>query len=222
MHDTVMIGRLLLAFALGGLIGLERELHGRAAGLRTHILVTVGSCLIMLTAIHLWEDFHTVTNIDPGRIAAQVVSGIGFLGAGAILRFRASVRGLTTAASLWVAAGLGLAVGCGYYAAGIWATAIVLSTLFLLTRFERRLIRRDWYKVLRVETRGEVKQLEEIRGILDDYAGEIKDLEIRRGEASDRFIVDVSLKLPTRHEFDAILSDVGAVEGVLSAAWKEG
>lgn len=217
-----MFGRLIMALVLGGLVGLERELHGRAAGLRTHILVTVGSCLIMVTSLHLWQEYHELSNIDPGRVAAQVVSGIGFLGAGTILRFRASVRGLTTAASLWAAAGIGLATGSGYHSAAIFTTGIVLFTLFLLTRVERRIVRRDWYKVLRVETRGEVRQLEEIRGILGDYAGEIKDLNIAKGAAADRFIIEISLKLPTSLEFDQILSDVGGVEGVLSAAWKEG
>ncbi|HBL37110.1 MAG TPA: methyltransferase, partial [Firmicutes bacterium] len=107
----------MVATLLGAVIGLEREQHGRPAGLRTHILVALGSCLIMLVSIY---GFPSGTGSDPARLAAQVVSGIGFLGAGTILRDGTSIRGLTTAASLWVVAGIGLAAGTGFY----WAAAI--------------------------------------------------------------------------------------------------
>ena len=108
-----MIARLFLAAILSGLVGYEREIHGRLAGFRTHILVCVGSTLIMLTSMYIFEIYRGLATPDPARIAAQVVSGIGFLGAGTIIRFKASVRGLTTAASLWTIAGIGLAVGSG-------------------------------------------------------------------------------------------------------------
>ena len=144
MNDLEVVLRLLLAAALSGLIGYERERHGRAAGLRTHILVCVGSALLMLTGLFLFEIYHARTSIDPGRIAAQVVSGIGFLGAGTILRSRASVRGLTTAASLWAVAGIGLAVGCGFYTAAVAATLLMLAVLFWLNKVEWQLVRKDW------------------------------------------------------------------------------
>lgn len=137
INDVVFIIRLVIAAVLGGLIGFEREVHGRAAGLRTHILVCVGSALMMLTSIHM-VSLVQGASIDPGRIAAQVVSGIGFLGAGTIMRFKASIRGLTTAASLWAAAGLGLAVGSGLYVGAFSATAIMLVVLVYLRRFERQ------------------------------------------------------------------------------------
>jgi len=140
LSDTEVIFRLLFALVLSGLVGLEREVSGRAAGFRTHILVCIGSTLIMLTAIYLLEQYHDVANIDPGRVAAQVVSGIGFLGAGTIIQIRDSVRGLTTAASLWVAAGIGLAVGSGFYIGAIGTTVIVLIVLFFLSRVEREVV----------------------------------------------------------------------------------
>lgn len=135
--DTEIIKRLIIAAILSGLIGLERSTHGRAAGLRTHILVCIGSALIMLTSIHIFEVYKGISSVDPSRLAAQVVSGIGFLGAGTILRFGASVRGLTTAASLWAVAGIGLAVGNGFYLGAYAATVLILITLFFLSKIER-------------------------------------------------------------------------------------
>jgi len=131
------IGRILLAVFLSGIVGLEREAKGRAAGLRTHILVSVGSTLIMLLGLYLYLDLGGRT--DPTRLAAQVVSGIGFLGAGTILQSRDSIRGLTTAASLWASAGIGLAVGAGFYLGAVWTTGVVLATLILLSSVERRM-----------------------------------------------------------------------------------
>src|SRR3989338_4116236 len=136
-----MIARLFLAAILSGLVGYEREIHGRLAGFRTHILVCVGSTLIMLTSMYIFEIYRGLATPDPARIAAQVVSGIGFLGAGTIIRFKASVRDLTTAASLCTIAGIGLAVGSGLYVPAAVTTVIVLATLFFLNIFEKSLIR---------------------------------------------------------------------------------
>ncbi len=137
VSDHIVVFRLLLAVLFSGLIGLEREVSGRAAGFRTHILVCVGSALMMLTGIHLFQTFRGMVEVDPGRIAAQVVSGIGFLGAGTIIQFRDSVRGLTTAASLWAAAGIGLAVGSGFYVGAAAGTVVVLLVLYLFSTVER-------------------------------------------------------------------------------------
>ncbi len=123
--------RLLTAAALCGAIGLEREMRERAAGLRTHMLVGVGSALFTLVSAYAWTDFTFEGSVtfDPTRIAAQIVTGIGFLGAGVIIRQGLSVRGVTTAAGLWVVAGIGMACGAGYFAAALIATAIVLLGL---------------------------------------------------------------------------------------------
>ena len=141
MSDLVVLQRLLLSGALAGIIGYERERHGRAAGFRTHILVGLGSSLIMLTSLYLMDVLHGQAEFDPTRMAAQVVSGIGFLGAGTILRFGTSVRGLTTAASLWVASGIGLAAGAGFYMGAAAATGVALVTLFALSPIERTIRR---------------------------------------------------------------------------------
>ncbi len=136
MTDLGIIIRLVMALALGGVIGLEREVHGRQAGLRTHILVCLASALMMIVSIQMSSLGQ---GIDPSRIAAQVVSGIGFLGAGTILRMGASVRGLTTAASLWTVAGIGLAVGAGFYTGALVTATLTLVTLWVLHFIEKAL-----------------------------------------------------------------------------------
>jgi len=129
--------KLVLSCIFGGIIGYERQSRNKSAGLRTHILVALGSCLVMVTGTNLFQNFHGVVNIDPGRLAAQVVSGIGFLGAGTILREGLTVQGLTTAASLWVVAGVGLAIGAGYLVSAGVTTSLAFITLALLPRIER-------------------------------------------------------------------------------------
>lgn len=214
-----MIGRLLLAALLSGLVGYEREIHGRLAGFRTHILVCVGSTLIMLTSMYIFDIYQGRATPDPARIAAQVVSGIGFLGAGTIIRFKASVRGLTTAASLWTVAGIGLAVGTGLYVPATVTTIIVLATLFFLNIFEKSLIRKDWYKIIAVETKTGASQLEEIRAVLSEYEVEIKDFEVQRVPSSDNVVLKISLRLLTSEYDDEIISKMRRLDGVKKVNW---
>ncbi|AYB43036.1 MgtC/SapB family protein [Paenibacillus lautus] len=144
LDTETMLMRLLFAALLGGLIGWERERRNKQAGLKTHLLVAVGSTLIMLTSIYGFDSAlinHPNARFDPARLAAQVVSGIGFLGAGAILR-RSNhiISGLTTAATLWVAAAIGLSVGSGFYWPAIITTAIVLVSTLVLNKLESRFL----------------------------------------------------------------------------------
>ncbi len=136
LTDSDIIMRSILAVVLSGFIGFERQLHRRHAGLRTHILVSLGSCLIMLTSLYVFDIYKDVTSLDPTRIAAGVITGIGFLGAGTIIRDTEGVRGLTTAASLWVVAAIGLAAGCGFWKAAAFVTALTLIVLLILRYFE--------------------------------------------------------------------------------------
>ena len=137
--DTAIIVRLVLSVILGGLIGFERQMNRRSAGLRTNILVCLGSCLVMLISQYIFELYKNLVSVDPARIAASIITGIGFLGAGAIIRERDKevIRGLTTAACLWVVAGIGMAVGCGFYSAALATTALTLIVLFCLRYFEK-------------------------------------------------------------------------------------
>jgi len=139
MSLIVTTTRLILAFLLGSILGLEREKKGGSAGLRTHILVCMGSALIMLTSIYIFESYNNSATVDPARIAAGVVTGIGFLGAGTIIRSSEGIRGLTTAASVWISSAIGLAIGCGYVSAALVATLISYLSLSFLKKLEKEI-----------------------------------------------------------------------------------
>lgn len=218
MPDLVVIGRLLLSALLAGLVGYERERHGRAAGFRTHLLVGMGSCLIMLTALYLMDTLAGRVTVDPTRMAAQVISGIGFLGAGTILRFRASVRGLTTAASLWAVAGIGMAAGAGFTVGAVATTIAVLIALFGFARLERRM-RKDWYQALVVEAGAAPAVLGRIRRALGEYEVEIRDLDVAPSERSETTVLRFDVKLLSTWEKDAIINALGRVDGVQRAYW---
>jgi putative Mg2+ transporter-C (MgtC) family protein len=141
-----VIIRTILSAVLGGVIGMEREIHRHEAGLRTHILVCMGSSLIMLTSLYVFDIYKEINVVDPSRIAAGAITGIGFIGAGAIIRYGGSIKGLTTAASLWITAGVGLAVGCGFYLAGIFTTIVTVAVLLILRNFEKDLLKKEEVK----------------------------------------------------------------------------
>lgn len=128
-QDQEMVVRLCWATLFGSLIGLEREIHGKVAGFRTHAMVSLGAALVMIVSIDIYTAYRGIAQVDPSRIAAQVVSGIGFLGAGAIIRFRTGVTGLTTAASLWLVSGIGLACGAGFFKPALVTTILGLLVL---------------------------------------------------------------------------------------------
>lgn len=126
--------RLLVALLLGSLVGIERKRKGQMAGLRTFALISMGACLAMILSIYVPQEYLGLKNGDPGRIAAQVITGIGFLGAGAIIQMKGSVRGLTTAAGIWIVATIGMAVGVGMYLVAIVATILVILVLTVLEK----------------------------------------------------------------------------------------
>ncbi|MBN2364087.1 MgtC/SapB family protein [candidate division WOR-3 bacterium] len=142
--------KLTVASLLGALIGIERDVHGRAAGLRTHILVCLGSALFMIISIETALNPVFKGTADPGRIAAQILTGIGFIGAGTILKEGFNVRGLTTAASLWVTAGIGMAVASGYFFIALYSTALAVITLMFIHLLEKNFTK-DTYRFLIVE-----------------------------------------------------------------------
>lgn len=217
MSDVQVFQRLLLITVLAGVIGFERERHGRAAGFRTHILVGIGSALLMLTGLHLMEALAGRAEVDPTRIAAQVVSGIGFLGAGTILRFRASVLGLTTAASLWATAGIGVAVGAGFLSGAIASTLIVITALYGFSRLERAM-RKTWYQTLVVETKASDEGLAAIRQVLTAYDAEIRDFDIKKSDSADRSHMEFSVKLLHHQHHEDILHDL-RLQGAAKAYW---
>ena len=219
-----LILRLVLAAALGGAVGAERELRDREAGFRTHLLVCLGAALFTLVSAYAWSDWSFSTQggvvLDPTRIAAQIVSGIGFLGAGAIIRQGLSVRGLTTAATLWAVAAIGMASATGYYAAAVATTLLVLVTLGPLRTLAHRVFGR-----LRAEGGRVVVDLRPGAGaapILDalEAAGaQTRSLEFQEVEGKRRVTVDVELGAGAAPA--AVVGRLMDADGVLGAEWTE-
>lgn len=213
--------RLAIAAGLGGAIGFERELRERQAGLRTHLVVCVGSALFTLVSAYGFEDFFTATGtrIDPTRIAAQIVSGIGFLGAGAIIRQGLSVRGLTTAATLWLVAAIGMAAGAGYYSGAIIATVGALLTLGPLRVVAYKIIRR--YRpdvdrlVVDIPAGGSPVPILEV---IEQQNARVVSLEI--AQEGDRRSVALDVELG-HNSAPAIVAAVGDIDGVLEVRWTE-
>jgi len=216
--------RVVLAGVLGGAIGAEREIREREAGLRTHMLVAVGAALFTLVSAYGWGDFHfsqkSGVTYDPSRIAAQIVTGIGFLGAGAIIRQGLAVRGLTTAASLWVVAAIGLAAGAGYYSGAIITTVVVLVSLWPLRIVAHRLftrIRPPGEQRLEVDLRPNespailIGALERVGGVV--HAFELEDARDRR-----RVLLDV--RLPSAQP-QAVTAELMRLEPVLGVRWTD-
>ena len=205
--------RILAAVILGGMIGLEREMKNRAAGLRTYILVCVGACLIMLTNQYIYQSFGTG---DPVRMGAQVVSGIGFLGAGTIIvTKRSQIKGLTTAAGLWATAGLGLALGIGFYEAALAGTLAILIVITLMQRMDDQMRR----KTTRLDVFIEISR----EHTLSDFMRQMKNKNIETSNfqrerdsdtQSEVRAYTVTLKLPKRRNHSEVLSELMQVPGV--------
>ena len=219
------IGKLLMAAVLGGVIGWERERRGRPAGLRTHILVCVGVTLMMLVSEHIFERYKTfaadsIIRVDPARIAAQVVTGIGFLGAGTIMRFRATVRGLTTAASLWVVAGIGLAVGSSCYVPAIITTIIALFALLLLPLFERN-IKRDKYKTLKLCISGSEPNLTDITEILKRNSMELQYYGFEKDVVKNEVMYNVNVRFKDETLITKVSDEVArSVKEIRKLGWE--
>nr|WP_275444745.1 MgtC/SapB family protein [Paenibacillus sp. ACRRX] len=184
VHLTI---RLLLAMLLGGLVGLEREQANHPAGLRTHILVCMGSALIMLLSIYGFSQFITEGNVrvDPARLATAVITGIGFLGAGTIIFTGKSIAGLTTAASLWVVAAIGLAVGAGFYFAAILTTVLVIVNLFVFSKLEQRYMVGKKPRLLMLETDEAIDIVPDLNASMLGHGIAVKKMTIIRKVHND-------------------------------------
>lgn len=217
-----IVFRVGLAAALGGAIGLERELREREAGLRTHLLVSVGAALFTLVSAYAWTDWHFSNReglvFDPTRIAAQVVTGIGFLGAGAIIRQGLSIRGLTTAATLWVVAAIGMAVGVGYYEAAIVTTALVLLSLWPLRLVAFRLSARARPQDgrLAVELPSGASAVSVLEAV-EQSGADVRSLEFE--EEGDRRRIDMRVRLASGKTAAELIDSLTKAEDVRGARW---
>lgn len=226
--EIAMVMRLIMAAILGGIVGIERGSGDRPAGLRTHILVCVGSALFMLVSIYGFDDFNFVSSNlegeigqrrDSARIAAQVVSGIGFLGAGTILHEGVTVRGLTTAASLWIVSAIGLAAGSGMYFISIVATFITMVTLVSFHNLEKRFASSKSVdkKFIRIIATNKPGAITDITGYLSINGVHIKSLNVKNDKEKNRLIVELFVKFGAdAPEPTAIVGGLKGLEGVVA------
>jgi putative Mg2+ transporter-C (MgtC) family protein len=221
------LGKLGLAAVIGGAIGFERETHGQAAGLRTNILVCVGSCLLMMLSLHMEELFrflsvdHTVVRLDPGRIASYAIASMGFLGAGAIITGRGSVRGLTTAAGLWLVTGIGLAIGAGYFIPAVSSTVISLVILYGFRRL-KPFVHRDEYTVLTLKYRkGDERPLEEVKQLLGRHKIAVQFINYNLDLVSQAVTYRVRLQSKEDRPWSRIIKELGESQGLVELTWEE-
>ena len=210
--------RILFSFIIGAIVGVERETHNQPAGLRTHILISIGATMVMLISIYIPQTFTNFLNGDPGRIAAQVVSGIGFLGAGAILRFGANVKGLTTAASIWAMAAIGLAIGAGMYLISFIGVVVILFALTIMNVFEKRIFKERFLKRLEITVRKKNSDLDSLQDIFDQLDIKVVSTGFERNvnESADKvtFLISITPKLNIQKLIDTLEQR----EGVTSIA----
>jgi putative Mg2+ transporter-C (MgtC) family protein len=208
--------RLLIAAILGAAIGLEREIHEHPAGMRTHLLVALGSAIFTVLSIYGFEGVgqgNVSPTVDPTRIAAQVVSGIGFLGAGAILKYGTSIRGLTTAASLWTAAAIGMAAGAGEWVIAAVGTLIVIVSLWPLNALVERIHRPGSRAIkMRLEV-GRLEALGDVSRLLADRRIEMAGINSQR-LSKGRYEVELELRLPTSARPQDVIGAITAIPDV--------
>jgi len=220
LSTTEALLRLLIAAGLGGAVGLERELRDHEAGFRTHLIVSLGACVFTLVSAYAWTDwtFSTASGVvfDPTRIAAQIVTGIGFLGAGAIIVRGISVRGLTTAATLWVVAAIGMAAGTGYYEVAVGAAVLVLVSLGPLRLVSSRLVSRvrpeEAELGIRLAPEGDATH---VLDLIEELGARVAHVEF-----GDDRTLDVVLRASRRSESARVAAKVNELDDVERVQWR--
>ena len=215
LSETEIIIRLLLGAVLGGIIGFERQVHGRQAGFRTQLLVCVASVLVMIVSEyyhHLSYMNPSYVRVDPGRIAAGAITGIGFIGAGAILKMGITIQGLTTAACLWMVSAVGLAVGAGLYAAGVAASALTLFSLLVLRVIERRMSRLV-FKFITI-TADEKIEDDKIKSILKKQGSHISKTDYEKDNSKGEITYDITISLRHHVQMKPMLDELSSISGV--------
>ncbi len=216
VDDFTTVMRLVLSVILGGIIGLERQQRGKTAGLRTHILVCLGACLVAILSINMYAGVEGKTNADPARLAAQVVSGIGFLGAGAIMKEGPTIKGLTTAASLWVVASVGLAAGVGALTGAVATTVLVVLALEVLPRIDRLYASRSPAEAsLLIISLDKPGQIGRIGSLLGGLGVNILQIQIEDAEDPGRIFIPLTVKLPDKYQLDQVIKELCAIEGIV-------
>ncbi len=217
ISEVQIILRILLGAALGAVIGFERERDNQPAGLRTHMILVVGATLAMVLSINLGYLYaRPGTPADPARLAAQVISGIGFLGAGAILRYGYNVKGLTTATSLWTMAIVGLAVGAGYYLIGVVTTAIMLVVLGLLRIIENRWVRTSVSRFISIQAEYHKGVVKNVRQLVNEFTDDLISFNIQKHVKDKRLRIQVVARISRDQTLEELIDALSDIDGVRS------
>ncbi|MCM8825145.1 MAG: MgtC/SapB family protein [Candidatus Omnitrophica bacterium] len=216
--------KILLTGILSGIIGWERERHARAAGFRTMILVGMGCCLSMIVSLRIYQLFKGIDSpylrVDPARIAYGVLTGIGFIGAGTIIRDKGRVRGITTASCLWVVSSMGLAIGCGYYSLGIATTIMVMITLLFLKRIESK-IPHDTYTRIRIKFYGSASALsDKIFQVLNDSGHNVLEFSILENKKEDFSVLEIISRSRGKKDGISVLDALKSFEQIIEIEYK--
>ena len=217
ISETQIILRILLGAVLGAVIGFERERDNQPAGLRTHMILVIGATLAMVLSVNLGYLYaRPGTPADPARLAAQVISGIGFLGAGAILRYGFNVKGLTTATSLWTMAIVGLAVGAGYYLVSVVTTALMLLVLGLLNVIENRFVRTSVSRYISLQADYRKGVVKAIRQLVNEFADDLLSFTIQKHVKNKRIRIQIVARIHRDQTLEDLVDALSDIEGVRS------
>lgn len=208
--------RMLLALLLGAVVGAERKHKGQVAGIRTFALISMGACLAMLLSIYVPQEYMGLKNGDPGRIAAQVITGIGFLGGGAMIQQKGSVRGLTTAAGIWITAIIGMAVGVGMYLASIVCTFFIFLVIVGFNRFEHRIHIGQEMKVISIRCQGILTNIDTYKQILANNGISLSNYYIGQNYEKDFTELDLVVLYKSHANIISILDKLSSANPTLS------
>lgn len=215
ISEIQIILRILVGAALGAVVGFERERQDQPAGLRTHMILVIGATLAMVLSVNLGYLFaRPGTPADPARLAAQVISGIGFLGAGAILRYGFNVKGLTTATSLWTMAIVGMAVGAGYYLVSVITTVLMLVVLTLLNILENRFVRTSISRYISIEADYKKGLVKSIRHIVQEMSDSLLSFNIQKHVKNKRLRIQVVARVSRDQALEELIEVLSDVDGV--------
>jgi len=208
---TQILLRMGLSLVLGGIIGFERERDSQPAGLRTHMILVVGACLTMILSINIAV---LTGSEEPARLAAQVVSGIGFLGAGAILRYGYNVKGLTTATTLWTMAIVGMSVGMGYYLVATITTVVIMAVLSVLEVLEKKFVRINVIRNIVVDVHDRKGVIREVRKTIGQIADQLLDFSVQKSIKNKHLRIEIAARFNRSEKVENMVEQISAIDGV--------
>jgi len=215
ISEWQIILRVLVATALGAAVGIERERQDQPAGMRTHMILVIGATLAMVLSVNIGYLYaREGTPADPARLAAQVISGIGFLGAGAILRFGFNVKGLTTATSLWTMAIVGMTVGAGYYLIGVVTTALMLVVLTVFNVIENRYLRTSVSRYIQIEADYHKGAVKTIRKVVQQFSDNLVSFTIQKHVKNKRLRIQIVARISRDQALEDLIETISDIDGV--------